>query len=170
MGAGKVIGIIGASISLASLLLSIILPEWFSWYRYSATDGLTTIGFFLTGFGNFITIGGIPPLMDIIFLTLIGALILIAGAIVLIIGAAKGIKVMGIIGGISILIGPILLLLNLSIGFYDFQGLVGKPNVFFGFEYIGFGILEAWGLWIGFFMALVGGVLGLIGGALVKKS
>ena len=167
MGAGKVIAIIGACISLASLLLSILLPEWFSWYRVSVSDGFTTMGYSLTGFGIFISIGGIPPLTDIIFLTLIGAIILIVGAIILIIGAAKEIKVMGIIGGVLTLIGPILLLSNLLIGFYDFQWLVGEPNVIWGFREIGPGLLYSWGVWIGFFMALVGGVLGLVGGATV---
>ena len=124
MGAGKVIAIIGACISLASLLLSILFPELFSWYRLSISDGVTTMGFFLTGFGNFISLGGVPLQTDIIFLTLIGAIALIAGAIVLIIGAAKEIKVMGIIGGILTLIGPILLFINLVGGIYDWQGFV----------------------------------------------
>jgi len=59
------------------------------------------------------------------------------------------------------------LLLNLSIGFYDFQGLVGDPNVFWGLEMLGPGVLYSWGVWIGFFMAVVGGILGLVGGAIL---
>jgi len=85
----------------------------------------------------------------------------------LIIGAAKEIKVMGIIGGVLTLIGPILLFSNLLIGIYDFQGLLGDPNVFWGFREVGPGVWLSWGVWIGFFMALVGGVLGLVGGATV---
>ena len=166
MGAGKVLGIIGACICLASLLLSMVFPLWFSWYRVSISDGITTLGIFLTGFGNFIS-EGIPPITDFVFLTLIGAIILIAGAIILIIGATKEVKIMGIIGGILTLIAPILLLLNLSIGFYDFQGLVGDPNVFWGLEMLGPGVLYSWGVWIGFFMAVVGGILGLVGGAIL---
>lgn len=167
MGAGKVIAIIGACISLASLLLSILLPELFSWYRFSLSDGVTTVGFFLTGFGNFISVGGVPPQTDIIFLTLIGAFVIIVGAIILIIGAAKEIKAMGIIGGVVTLIGPILLLFSLVIGIYDWQGFIGDPNVFWGLREIGPGVWLSWGVWIGFFMALVGGVLGLVGGAIV---
>ena len=166
MGAGKVIAIIGACISLASLLLGFFLPELFSWYRFSLTDGVTTGGFFLTGFGNFISIN-VPPLTDIIYLTLIGAFVIIVGAIILIIGAAKEIKAMGIIGGVLTLIGPILLLTSLVVGIYDWQGLVGQPNIFWGFEEFFPGLWLSWGVWIGFFMALVGGVLGLVGGAIV---
>ena len=111
--------------------------------------------------------GGIPPLTDIIFLTLIGAMALIGGAIILIIGAAKEIKAMGIIGGVLTLIAPILLLINLFVGIYDFQAIVGEPNVFWGLIEVGPGVFFSWGVWIGFFMALVGGVLGLVGGATV---
>ena len=167
MGAGKVIAIIGASISLASLFLSLILPEWFGWYRASITDGITTVGLYLTGFGNFISTGLFPPLTDIIYLTLIGAFVIIVGAIILIIGAAKEIKAMGIIGGVLTLIGPILLLSSLVVGIYDWQGLIGQPNVFWGLEEALPGLWLLWGVWIGFFMALVGGVLGLVGGATV---
>jgi len=167
MGAGKVIAIIGASISLASLFLSLFLPEWFSWYRASITDGSTTAGLYLTGFGNFISMGGFSPLTDIIYLTLIGAFVIMVGAILLIIGAAKEIKAMGIIGGVLTLIGPILLLSSLVVGIYDWQGLIGQPNVFWGLEEVFPGLWLSWGVWIGFFMALVGGVLGLVGGATV---
>ena len=97
----------------------------------------------------------------------------IVGSIMCIIGGAAESKPLGIIGGILIIVGPLLLIVDLIIGFSDISllelAIPPGSNLIFGSESILGGTLS-WGIWIGFFMAIAGGVLGLIGGATTKSN
>ena len=104
MKVGKIIAIIGAVIGLASIILSFIVPELFSWYRYEVSGMGTSGGWYLTGFGTVTDIGNTSTME------------------------------------ISILVN--LLELSKIILIYRYN----------------------WGLWIGFFLGISAGVIGLIGG------
>lgn len=173
MGAGKIIALIGAIVGLVSVVLSFIAPQIFSWYRIEISMLGVTGGYYITGIGTFSAVL-VPPLPDgIAILELIGGIVLIIGAVVCIIGAAKELKAAGIIGGILILLGPLLLIIDLLIGISDFGLIIdmitGVPGtadtLFWGSFSPAPGVLLSWGIWIGAFIALAGGALGLIGGA-----
>ena len=90
----------------------------------------------------------------------------------LIVGAINEQKTFGILGGIAMLVGPTLLIFDLigqisvfADGMDSFStGYDG--TIFFGI-FSGGGDTLYWGLWVGYFLANVGGVMGLIGGILV---
>lgn len=170
MGAGKIIAIVGAIIGVISVVLSLIVPQFFGWYRLEISGFGMTVGIYFTGLGTLASIppGG-PTGMDTMIL--IGGIMLLAGAVLCIIGAFKEMKALGIVGGILILLGPMLLLLELLIGMGEFATLIsllGGPvgaNVIWGSSVLGPGVVISWGIWIGFFLSLGAGVLGIIGGA-----
>ncbi len=97
---------------------------------------------------------------------IIGFLI-IGGGVITFIGGVAGSKVVGILGGIILLAGPTLLLIELilKLGAFENIGTTWLPgeNLLFG-SYPG---LAEWGIGIGSFLAIGGGVLGIIGGATV---
>ena len=82
-------------------------------------------------------------------------------------------KAAGIVGGILILVSPLMLIIDLLVSAGDFAAIImslgGPPgaSVFWGSFLISGppDVLLSWGLWIGFFISLGGGVLGVIGGA-----
>ena len=172
MGAGKVLAIIGAILGLGSIALSFILPAIFGWYRLELSSMGLTFGMYFSGIGFVITTGGLPG-RGLAFIELIGGVLVIIGAILGIIGAAKESKGAGIVGGILILLGPLVLIIDLLvISGADFSALIqllGGPSgvsaLWGSFTITGPpDINMIWGIWIGSFMALGGGVLGIIGG------
>jgi len=169
MGAGKIIALIGAFLSLLSVLLSIFLPEFFSWYSIKSSGFGITGEIYLTGFGTFIIKGAFPSTNEIWVLELIGGIFVTLGAILCIVGIVKKSKAAGIIGGIWILLGPIIFFVHILSNMNDFTGIVEAlgvgtgVNVFWGSTSIS-GVSISWGLWIGFYIAIGGGILGLIGG------
>jgi len=164
MGAGKILAIIAAIVGILSVVLYHVLPELFCYWRL---DGGAAISLFVGGFGfsngSFMGIPFGPEYADDIFLLLVGVLI-IAGSVLLLIGALVENKALGIIGGLVFLGGPILHILALLLGLGMFEGLAATlppgSTVLFGSQA---GI--DWGIWIGTYMAIGGGVLGVIGGA-----
>ena len=175
MGAGKVLALIGAIIALVSVALSFIAPAIFGWYRIEISSLGITAGVYITGIGSLVVVPATLPVQGLAIFELIGGVLLIIGAIICIIGALKESKVAGIIGGVMILLGPIILILDLLLSFGGFTELIellGGPagtNAFWGsITIVGPpDVLISWGIWIGSFLALAGGVLGLIGGASV---
>lgn len=176
MGAGKILAIIGAILGLVSVALSLVLPELLGWYRVEVSAMGTTVGMYITGIGTAEMGAGLGGIQGIAIFELIGGILVILGALLCIIGGAKGSKGAGIIGGIMMILGPLMLVLDLVIGMGDFTELLelgfGLTDVtpFFGSEdilFMGVPMSLSWGLWIGFFMAIAGGVLGLIGGAAI---
>lgn len=173
MGAGKSIALVGAIIAVVTLILSFIVPQYFGWYRIEGTTLGVTAGVYFTGLGTLAVVPAIIPFAGLDYLQLIGGIVLIVGVVVCIIGAAKEMKAAGIVGGILILVSPLMLIIDLLVSAGDFAAIImslgGPPgaSVFWGSFLISGppDVLLSWGLWIGFFISLGGGVLGVIGGA-----
>jgi len=169
-GFGKIVTVIGASLGLASVLLSLIFPELWGWYRFKSSSFGFSQSFYLTGFG---TVGAIPPFSfftGIAILVAIGGLLVILGSILCIVASVKKAKAMGFLGGVLIILGPILLMIDILAGISAYGeyikfylDLFVTTNVFWN---IGSTMVftYSWGIGIGFFMGAAGGVLGSIGG------
>jgi len=170
MKVGKIIAIIGAVIGLASIILSFIVPELFSWYRYEVSGMGTSGGWYLTGFGTVTDIGNTST-MEISILGVIGGCLVILGSILCIVATVKESKGMGVLGGASMLIAPILLVIDFIVGMSELAGVIQDNLDLFAtrvwyWEDPFFALLYRynWGLWIGFFLGISAGVIGLIGG------
>ncbi|MFX1277952.1 MAG: hypothetical protein ACFFA3_00945 [Promethearchaeota archaeon] len=158
MGAGRIIAIIGGIVGILSIVLYYAMPGFFCLWRF---DGGAALTIFAGGFGSTSgTLVGIDygpdSAEDMLFL--IVAILIIAGGVLALIGGIAENKALGIIGGILMLAGPGLLVVELflELGFWE-----GFPE----FALWGSQAGANWGVWIGFFMAIGGGVLGIIGGA-----
>ena len=125
MGFGRIAAIIGAAVGLLSVILSLILPELFCWYSYTITNMISSnkSGYYLTGFGTTSTIPYSTAISGIALLELIGGFIVILGAIICIVGVSKESKKIGSIGGILILLGPVLLLVDFLFGIGAYFGI-----------------------------------------------
>jgi len=105
-----------------------------------------------------------------VLLGLIGGILVLVGAVACIIGIFKGMKSVAVIGGLLMIIGPLLIVLDMLIGLSDFSELVKDRTLEEGFALIlgkkspYAGLTIRWGLWIGSYLALGGGLMGLIGG------
>ena len=164
MGAGKIIAIIGAIVGILSVLLGLLLPELFSWYRLDVPMG----GLYLTGFGTNIADPSPSPVDEIAMLVLIGGILVIAGAVACVIGAFAEKKILGILGGLLMIVGPLLLLVDIMMGMSEFMEFMESFTGDSGVDLLFGGVGPAdWGIWIGFGMGIGGGVVGLIGGATV---
>ncbi|MFX1312388.1 MAG: hypothetical protein ACFFHD_07225 [Promethearchaeota archaeon] len=167
MGAGKVLAIIGAVVGLLSVILSFILPE-LSWFQYEISGMGLSGGIYLTGFGTYLKTGDVVSTPDTVMLMMIGGILVIVGSVLCIVCALTEKKVVGIIGGIVILLGPVLLIVDLLTGMSEMSENIldigSNVNVFWD-SYTDMGVTVSWNIWIGSFIALAGGVLGLIGGA-----
>ncbi len=167
MGAGKVLAIIGGVVGALSVLLYYIMPELFSLWKLDVGLNLTIyIGGFGAWSGEFITIPFGPEYSGDVILMLVSVLIL-GGSVLTFIAGLAGSKAIGILGGIILLAGPILLLVSLvaQMGFFGqtIIPLLGNENLLFGSV---LGVAE-WGINIGFYLAIGGGLLGIIGGATI---
>jgi len=170
MGFGKVLTIIGAILGLASILLSFIFPALFGWYRYEVSGWGSEGGYYLTGFG---TVASIPPssfITELAILEVIGGIMVIIGSILCIIAIVKESKGIGLLGGLLMLLAPVLLVIDFLVGMSEFAGVIEyninlfvNKNVFWE-TFSTMGYLYIWGIWIGSFLCIAGGVLGLIGG------
>jgi len=172
MGAGKIIAIIGGILGILTIGLYYVLPEIFCLWRL---DGDPIFSVFLGGFGFKTGTNAIlpppwplgdygPEYAEDILVLLVGVLIVAGGALA-IVGGLIGNKMIGILGGVLMIAGPILLTIALILELGDFEDmalLLGDKSLLFGSET---GV--DWGLWIGSFLAIGGGVLGVIGGATV---
>lgn len=173
MGKGRVVAIIGIALGAASVLLSLAMPVFFAWYRLVLITPAVTTDLNLTGFGTVIADPSPGPIEEIAMLVLIGGILVLAGAAVCIVGVLTEQKILGIIGGIAMIVGPLLLVADLLLIMSDFAEYMHtnwadplNKSIFFGTE-SGGGITVTFGLFVGFYMAIGGGVLGLIGGATV---
>lgn len=164
--AGNVVAIIGGIIGILSVTLFYVLPEIFSFWKIE-TD------FFGMGKKYYGGIGFLFNPLSLshsftfdIFLILMGVFV-IAGGILILIGGIAHKKVMAITGGFVLLVGPILLVITIllqygTIGFIFRTELLGQ-NPIFGTATI-HPYTYTWGVWIGWFMAIGGGIAGIIGG------
>jgi len=170
---GRVLAIIGAAVGIASVLLSIFLPELVGWYRLELDlPSIPLEGeIFLTGFGAMES--DLPVSSEIATLVMIGGILIIVGAALCIVGAFTEKKPLGIIGGIVMIVGPLLLLVDLLMAASDFAEAIDNlvtasdGNIFFDSFTDPIGDSATWGLYTGFFVVIAGGVIGLVGGAIV---
>ena len=173
MGSGKTLALIGAVLALITLALSFVVPNFFGWYRVEVSSMGMTVGIYITGLGTIAIVPAIIPIAGIDIFVLIGGILLIVGAIACIIGGVKESKAAGIIGGVLILLSPLILIIDLLIGLGEFAAMIqllGGPagaSVLWGSITIPGPMTLTWGIWIGSFLSLGAGVLGLIGGATV---
>ena len=162
MGAGRLIAIIGGILGILSVALFFVLPEIFSFWQLSGAG----TGLYLGGFGHLDGFSGFFYAEDTL-LTIIFVLIVAGGAITIIGGLIEN-KMIGMQGGLLMIVGPIVFIIALVIelgyleGLAAFIPMAGGDSLLFGS-----GSGANWGLWISTFLALGGGVLGLIGGLTV---
>ena len=163
MGAGKIIAIIGGVLGILSVVLFFALPEIFSFWQLSGGGG----GMYLGGFGHWDGTAGLVYAEDTL-LTIIFVLIIAGGAIAIVGGLIEN-KVAGALGGLLMIVGPILFIVALVMELGDFELLAALISGIGG-DTLLFGSAAGvnWGLWISTFLALGGGVLGLIGGLKVE--
>jgi hypothetical protein len=166
MGAGKIIAIIGGIVGILSIALYHVLPEFFCLWRLEAGAALKV---WIGGFG--FTAGetggvGVDPEYAEEILLLIIAILIVAGGALAIIGGLTESKLFGILGGVAMLAGSIGFIVGALIEYGTFEDLALAIGLFGG-EGLLFGSAGGadWGIWIGLYMAIAGGVLGLIGGA-----
>ncbi|MFX0083480.1 MAG: hypothetical protein ACFE94_17165 [Candidatus Hodarchaeota archaeon] len=167
MGAGRIIAIIGGIVGILSIGLYHLLPELFCLWRLDASPILQIwIGGFGFEAGEVMGIGSDPEYTEEILLLIIGALTVGGGALSIIGGITES-KIIGILGGIVMLAGPVLFIIGAAIEFGPFEDLAALippgENLLFGSQAGG-----DWGLWIGTYLAIGGGVVGLIGGFLTE--
>lgn len=161
MGAGRIIAIIAGILGILSVALFYVLPEIISFWKISGGG----MGLYLGGFGFWSDAGDFSYAEDTLLTTIF--VLIVAGGALGIIGGLVENKVIGLIGGILMLLGPILLIVALFIEFGDFEALADLIELGTGKRFLlfGSGAGVTWGLWIGTFLAFGAGVLGIIGGA-----
>ncbi len=167
MGVGKVFAIIGSVLGVLSVVLYYAAPEIFCLWRL---DAGTTMKAFIGGFGSVsgeqVSIPFAPKYTEDIFLLIVSVLILGGSVLTFIAGLTES-KVVGILGGIILLAGPILFLVEIvaKLGIFgsDIVPLLGDAFFLFGNSP---GLVE-WGIYYGYYLAIGGGILGMIGGATV---
>ncbi|KKN16107.1 hypothetical protein LCGC14_0979180 [marine sediment metagenome] len=168
MGAGKVFAIIGGILGALSVLLYYAAPEIFCLWRLNAP--LVPLKLYFGGFGaNSGELGAIPfppEYSGDIILMIVGVLIISGSVLAFIAGIAESKKI-GILGGIILLAGPILLLVEIiaNLGIFGTIAATWLPGESLLFGSI-FGAGD-WGIYIGSYLAIGGGLLGLIGGATI---
>ncbi|MFX1410531.1 MAG: hypothetical protein ACFFA6_09275 [Promethearchaeota archaeon] len=169
--AGKVLAIIGATVGVVCVLFSLVVPGLFSWYCQRVSSGGSSANLYLTPFGTFVG-DDFPEPDEIVSLVLIGGILVLAGASLCIVGVAKEMKSFGIIGGILMILGPTLLVFDLIGQVSEFSedmhilAVAYDGNVFFSNLSPSPGVTITLGLYFGYVISNVGGVLGLIGGAI----
>ena len=185
MRGSKYIALGGAILGILTVLLFYFLSEIFCFWRIEA-KGVENLRLFLGGFYSMayatsplaieqgvLFIKFIPILEPIL---LIVSILIAGGFVITLIASIEGKRNMGVGGGITLLFGPILFMIALLTGMGTLfgelaptLGLVGQ-NLLFGRIYEPYTILITWGLGPGFFVALAGGILGVIGGALMERK
>jgi len=167
---GKIVAIIGASIGILSVLLSLILPIVFSWYCYRISGGGYSGSLYLTALGSSIS-DDFGSSFEVVILVLIGGILVLAGAALCLVGVVKEIKTLGIIGAILMIFGPTMLIYDLAGQVSDFaqtMNLIATSNdgnVFYHRFDPSPGVMVILGIYYGYVIVYAGGILGLIGGA-----
>ena len=117
MGAGKIIAIIGGILGILSVALFYVFPEIFSFWQLSGGGA----GMYLGGFAYWSDAGDFAYTEDILLLIIF--ILIVAGGVIAIIGGLAENKVAGALGGLLMLIGPIILIIALAIELGDFSDL-----------------------------------------------
>jgi len=185
---GRVIVIVAGIIGILTLLLFMVMPDFFAFWRIDAygvplVDGKLWLGGIAqrAGDGNLLGLGLETDLTytEDLLLTIINVITLAGGAIC-VIGGVLNKKIIGLVGGILMALGVIAFIVALQIQFGDFSDL-GDIIDFFGGNTLLFGsgegelpfpfppgtILDAdWGLGMGAWFGIGAAVAGVVGGAI----
>ncbi|MFW9948141.1 MAG: hypothetical protein ACFFDX_15055 [Candidatus Odinarchaeota archaeon] len=180
MKGSKYIALVGAILGILAMVLFYLLPEIFCLWRIEAT-GAEYLKLYLGGFYSMAY--SLNPLLtlDLEFIRtpelilLIVSILIAGGFVITLIGGLEGKRNTVIGGGVVLLFGPILFMIALLAGMGTLfgelastMGLLGQ-NLLFG-SLSAMGTTMSWGLGPGFFVALAGGILGVIGGALMERE
>jgi hypothetical protein len=165
MGSGRLIAIIGGVLGILSVVLFHLFPEIFAFWRIEGGGG----GIYLGGFAFEYLVGSDPAYTEDILLLIIFILVVAGGALAIVGGLIEN-KLIGTLGGLLRLVGPILFIISLAIELGDFSDLAALVEFSTGERFLLFGSAAGldWGLWVGTFLALGAGVIGLIGGLKVE--
>jgi hypothetical protein len=179
MKAGKYIVICGAILGILSIFLFYVMPEAFYLWGIDTTGYPGhDVSFYLGGFYSGAYSYGGPLRINFIqnmeTTMLLVSVLMVVGFAIMLIGGLTGKRGSGLGGGITMLCGPLFLALALLAGTGIFEelasilSLVGK-NLLFG-NLTEMGVTINWGVGNSFYLALTGGALGTIGGALMGES
>jgi hypothetical protein len=165
----KIIAIIGGIVGIAATILWLVAPSLGWWEIIFDPIIGNNVEYYLSPFGIF-TYGDTTE--NWLGLFLVGGLIFLVGSILILVGAAKestGIAVLSaivMIAGIGLFCYALYSYEDLQdiLEFMEFWG--GEYTVFFG-TYNFFGTWN-WRLGNGFFIAVAGAIIGLIGSFMVK--
>jgi len=179
MGAGKILTIIGGISGLFCTIMFHVFPNVFCLWRLDVW-GFANHKVWIGGFGfrsgeesgTFID----PEYTERILFLVLGLLIAVGGAIAIIGGIMEN-KIVGLLGGITMLAGILGFIVGLIIEFGDFKELAdqiaqfGGEGLLFGKSSITFPVTVTgeWSLGIGAYIAIEGGATGLIGGLLMES-
>ncbi|MFX1456305.1 MAG: hypothetical protein ACFFDB_13105 [Promethearchaeota archaeon] len=175
LGISRIVMLIAIIISVLSILLSLVLPELAGWYRFTVDNPATWLSnYYLTGLGTYICNVDITCTNTIAFIGLFGGILVLLGSAVSLVAIVRNSKIFTIIGGIIMFLGPFLLIIEVLTGIDYFNGILSNyhslssdaiVNSLYGNNRNLSSILQtffSWGLGSGFYIALVGGTLGLI--------
>ena len=180
MKIGNYIVIAGAILSILPIFLFYILPDVIYFWGIN-TNGFpgSDLSLYLGGFYSGAYSSGGGPLnvnlidsMEIIMLCL--SFLIVGGVVAMLIGGVSGKRSSSIGGGFFLLFGLVILMGALLDEFGMFGdltsnlSLVGRNLLFGSLNQPGMTI--SWGLGIGFYLTLIGGVLGLIGSIMMEKG
>jgi hypothetical protein len=175
LGISRIVMLTAIIISVLSILLSFVLPELAGWYQFiiDKTFWGDPDRYYLTGLGTYICKDTLTCTNNIAFIGFFGGILILVGSAVSLVAILRNSKIFTIIGGIVIFVGPLLLIFEILTGIdylndllANYHGLMYDSivNSFYGrninatYAYTPI----SWGLGDGFFIAIVGGTLGLI--------
>ncbi len=168
----KLIAYVGGIIGLVAVLMGLIEPS-LGWWQMRYEFGPFDVNIYINAFGySSNTANNNVELVDNTLL--LAGMIYLAGTLLLFIATAKNMKAGAFLCAILMIIGIILFCYGLygNEGFGDLlsgmEFLSGEEhNVFFGtFKFLG---TWTWRLGNGFFIGVVGAVIGLIGAVMMDK-
>lgn len=176
MGTGKILTIIGGISGLFCTIMFHIFPNVFCLWRLDVW-GITNHKVWIGGFG-FRSGEDLGKFIDPIYtkriLFLVLGLLIAAGGVIAIIGGIMENKIIGLLGGITMLAGILGFTIGLIIEFGDFKeladqiALFGGEGLLFGKSSLG-PVTGEWSLGMGAYIAIGAGATGLIGGLLIES-
>ncbi|MFW9875513.1 MAG: hypothetical protein ACFFG0_20605 [Candidatus Thorarchaeota archaeon] len=121
MRSAKYFALIVAILGALTVLLSLFLPVLLGWYRIVIHDISGPDGYYLNGFGIIHTSDPwglpIPPGIELlVFSGPIGGMLVLVGAVACVGGTFREKKNIAIIGGVLMVLGPFLIVLDMIIG------------------------------------------------------
>jgi hypothetical protein len=178
---GRVIVIVAGIVGILSILLFMVLPDFFAFWRidvygFAPVDGTLWLGGIAqrAGQGDILAQGLETDLTytEDLLLTIINVITLAGGAIC-VIGGILNKKIIGIVGGILMVLGVVAFIVALQIQFGDFSDLGDMIDVFggdtllFGSGSNAFPAFEGdWGFGMGAWIGIGAAVAGVVGGAI----